>query len=1232
MDLEQNNQKQDDLDEMQTDNNTHEISINEDIEKLTSECKKNCRLCDREGFPIYLLRKLVIRKKAWNVPWSNKVPEDVAKQPKNLLKEHEYTLRNVRQGYIYVLVESKEGNKEFLGYEVTPEGVFRQRPLENMVINKCEPMSASCIKSNHHVPASFINIDTNLYQKAWIAYSKYPWTEKIREKYLSGEAALDRFTYVDLSEEAIQTISPDQIRAKDLFMMAEGYNKSGNDNADFSTSPFPLQPELVFEDLRTTGFYTIHHFESRKESNWDYFIFASNMEDKYNCQVPVVLVEDNFGIVEELNYQREVKNNYTGEKGLNGKLNKKTGVPFIYSQIYDEECQYKFTIQQTIDGYEKSLEQFFKERSSGYIRETIINLAGGGQSTNLTRSEIDICTNSILAPCEFIPQEKSAELNFQEHWKKLKAQLDMKALERFRSSWKNSTDSVNQTIQKYSRDYANYARWLFGREGMNSKLSKVVISERNKTRFWEVEFDYRLKPFHKFYLDDAHTMLSSHITPTDDVKALQDELCSDPDSYYYQVLAGDDKDLFGQNDSDTSENNSSSSTSTSISTASAGGDFNKVLADSMNNIFGADIDASDGDIMLAYVIRNYLLSLPTDVISGIATEYRNSRVLLNETVISDRLKKLATKIADGKVTEVKLKIRIPHIAEVFEKIGKISVTGGVDFKTNLKTATGDNLYFNKADSKFYIMDLNGKSRGFTRAEYDVLKQKTVTLDLSMVTENARVPQNLLDDFKKLANEDILPIQKFRRFVARVPQDVDISVMANGDELQQSSLKEVKNKKLHHVPTENQKIKVNGLAKCFLNVVMLGFTLKGLEENRKQLESETDPIARAFLFYDVCSGYIALCGMTTEVVAHIIKMATAKTALRVSNFLTRFPHGESRLITQSLQRANGIKNFFNISNNLLNIAGKGLALLTIVDGAMEVFKGFNLIFREGEGKAGMLKIVGGVTIILGAALTLKIITFGLPITMVTGVGIVVAIAGMIIIYIASFFERTKLERWFARCGFGVDKCRYPMTSKGLQTALNDFAYLTSGMSPQLKFGYSEHETTLVDVLNGNVYPPLYLSMTIHGFDKQNDKLQFILTIKDKADDNKKAKLELNHNTETCVLEPKIIENTMDMDLKNVRQLVGLPLDRGEYYKYQSEEVDIDNSDKTMKVVEGTQTNLVINYKLAEVQADYIEKVIFAVELNYQKPNMINGDKIEYAQPLHLSYEFEGDLGKLEIKTL
>ncbi|OCG42960.1 hypothetical protein A9G28_04725 [Gilliamella sp. Fer1-1] len=41
--------------------------VNEKIAELVSLSKENCRLCGRDGYPIYLLRKAVIRKKAWGV-------------------------------------------------------------------------------------------------------------------------------------------------------------------------------------------------------------------------------------------------------------------------------------------------------------------------------------------------------------------------------------------------------------------------------------------------------------------------------------------------------------------------------------------------------------------------------------------------------------------------------------------------------------------------------------------------------------------------------------------------------------------------------------------------------------------------------------------------------------------------------------------------------------------------------------------------------------------------------------------------------------------------------------------------------------------------------------------------------------------------------------------------------------------------------------------------------------
>jgi hypothetical protein len=1197
--------------------------VNEKIAELVSLSKENCRLCGRDGYPIYLLRKAVIRKKAWGVNWSKDVPKGVAKQPSQALQKYEYVLRNVRQGYIYVLVESIEGKKEFIGYEVTPEGVFRHRPVENMVVNKCDSMAQSCTKKNHHIPASFITINNYLYKKAWIAYSKQPWSKKVREQYRTGKADLSRFTFVDLSVEATRTLSKDQISAENLFKTAVDYNRRKDNRTELlPDASAPLQPELVFEDLTITGYYSLHHFQSRKDSDWGYYKYVSEMESQLLCKIPVVVVEDNFGIVEELNYQREVNNNFTGDRNLIHKKDKNTGIPYVFSLIHTDEFEYKNAILNTIDAYEKSLDKFYKERSSGYIRHTIDE--SGSTVNHLTRSEIDICSNHLLTDygtCEFVPENKSAEENFAKNWNKLKKQLDTNKIETFRKDRRYYQSMFESRLLDYSKDYAYYARWLFGKAGKNSKLSQTVISERNKNHFWEVEFDYQLKAFHKLYLDDAHIMLSSHIPPTDDVKALYDELCSDENSYYYRVIAGDNKQLFLETDSDPSSTTESTKTDGSTSEDDSSDDeFNKAMVDSINAIFGAEVSTSDGDILLGYLIRNHILSLATDISKGIATEYRNGKVLLNQTLISERLKLLAEKIANGKVTQTTLNIRMTDIAEVFNRIGEISATGGVNFKTNLKTAQGDNLYFNKADSKFYIMDVNGKSRSFTREEYATIRQKTVSLEITMVTENPRVTPKLLEEFEKLANEEVLSIQKFRQFANRVPQEVEISVMTNGDDLQQSLLKELEeSKKIYHVQTENQKIVVSGLAKCFLNVVMIHFTLNAFKNNLEEIKTETDPIQKAFLLYDLTSSLIAIAGMAAEVGGHIIKMATAMNALKMTNFLTRHPYGESRLTPPKLKLAYGMKQVFNVTNKFLNFVDKGLGILAIADGAIEILKGGNLILNEKEIVAGILKLTGGFVIMVGAAMTLKLMTLTLPVATVPVVGVIVTVAGVIIIYISTLFERSKLERWFARCGFGIDNGRYPMTIAGCKQALNDFSVLVSGISPQLRFAQPDKNQEIL--LAEFIYRSLYLDMTIHDFDMENDKLAFIVTIMEKRNPDLKVKIQLNHNNISKKLEPKLLEDSLNTLLYG-RPYIIFTHDKGRMFKYQSEEVENDNSDYTLKPVKGTKTNLVIRFKLAEVNYKAITSLLYTVELNYKKPDIINGDHIEESQPLHQFYEFDG----------
>ncbi|OCG34453.1 hypothetical protein [Gilliamella sp. Gris1-4] len=195
----------------------------------------------------------------------------------------------------------------------------------------------------------------------------------------------------------------------------------------------------------------------------------------------------------------------------------------------------------------------------------------------------------------------------------------------------------------------------------------------------------------------------------------------------------------------------------------------------------------------------------------------------------------------------------------------------------------------------------------------------------------------------------------------------------------------------------------------------------------------------------------------------------------------------------------------------------------------------------------------------------------------------------------------------------------MTIAGCKQAINDFSVLISGLSPQLRFAQPDKNQEIL--LAEFIYRSLYLDMTIHDFDMENDKLAFIVTIMDKRNPDLKVKIQLNHNNISKMLEPKLLEDSLN------KQLYGRPYiifthDKGRMFKYQSEEVENDNSDYTLKPVKGTKTNLVIRFKLAEVNHKAITSLLYTVELNYKKTDIINGDQIEESQPLHQFYEFDG----------
>ena len=154
-----------------------------------------CNACQRSGLPILLLRTAY-------------APHPRKTQSYRLAADSETTyvpmradqLRILRQGYVYVLLDQEVWH----AYQVTPEGALRQFSALQPPLAPGEPLPEYCATQHHDVTASFINIDTLLYARAWIAFANDPWPTEVLDRYRQGIAgndpdATDRFVELDLN-------------------------------------------------------------------------------------------------------------------------------------------------------------------------------------------------------------------------------------------------------------------------------------------------------------------------------------------------------------------------------------------------------------------------------------------------------------------------------------------------------------------------------------------------------------------------------------------------------------------------------------------------------------------------------------------------------------------------------------------------------------------------------------------------------------------------------------------------------------------------------------------------------------------------------------------------------------------------------------------------------------------------------------------------------------------------
>ncbi|HFT8622566.1 TPA: T6SS effector BTH_I2691 family protein [Pseudomonas aeruginosa] len=195
--------------------------------------------------------------------------------------------RTLREGYLYVLLDKAE----WQAYQVTPEGALRQfRPYQPP---REEPRSLSedCIGKDHDVTASFINIDTDKYSTAWIAFSSDPWPKSVLDRYLAGTG------------EDGTSLEP---RFHQLDLKAARENPA---SAGLAMTEHMLQVDqqvLEYATPTSGDFTSVHGFSTRNHrlEALRGFVRTQTARQQLPQGVLALVLPDPVGLVQEINHQR----------------------------------------------------------------------------------------------------------------------------------------------------------------------------------------------------------------------------------------------------------------------------------------------------------------------------------------------------------------------------------------------------------------------------------------------------------------------------------------------------------------------------------------------------------------------------------------------------------------------------------------------------------------------------------------------------------------------------------------------------------------------------------------------------------------------------------------------------------------------------------------------------------------------------------------------------------------
>ena len=517
-----------------------------------------CPVCERKGIPVFLLRQAVIKLAPFEGAKSDLDYQSLAnyaqkinfknRMPDEQLKDYGYILRTLRNGYVYVMQQKGDDiNTRILEAYECIDGALRLKDAYSLSGTEPRPLSKACYNACHSIPASFINLDDRIYTNAWVAYVSQPWSSETINQYIKEQdkLALSRFTHIDITK---LKDDPDQATNNRAVPFADIFGKADDTESVSNVLEFRIKKAPL------PNFRSAHPFVSLYNQK-RFFAYHVNRLSDSSCGV---VVEDTFGIAEELNSQRLSHLHIFNEKPLTDDelklaeevidnlddIDKETKIyeqraknmlktinPYLQQRFkyYEAGMLKKRMIFELMTQYRQSIVTFY-DREIAKVEEEIEKVVNSGND-NVGYNGIPVSAGMRARIGRLSSDKKQALDDFDDC-------VNQDTIQNFTSELESAYNEVVNYCREWSQDYYTYVRWLFGKQEFISDYGQSKPSSFNLVHFWQREFDFSVETALMAHVTEVTQILldstHSEIKFAND-SALWDELLSNPESIYYII-------------------------------------------------------------------------------------------------------------------------------------------------------------------------------------------------------------------------------------------------------------------------------------------------------------------------------------------------------------------------------------------------------------------------------------------------------------------------------------------------------------------------------------------------------------------------------------------------------------------------------------------------------------------------------------------------------------------------